>query len=156
MCLRTQYSDLTYMGGSRLLSIKIIFGNQIYLYLYKWMCVCLYSMDSKTTHPITANFWDIIWCIPEKVFVHFHNPREYHYKKFFVHAISQWEKNILVWKNVTYIPGKVFVNYHIPRVYHYGGYHTKNYLWMEFLNERIIFWYGKLLVTPRQSFCKFS
>ena len=39
--------------------------------------VCLYSMNSKTMHPITAKFREIIRCIPGKIFVNFHNPRVY-------------------------------------------------------------------------------
>ena len=37
------------------------------------LSVWLYSID-----PITAKFWEIIRCIPGKVFVNFQNPRVYH------------------------------------------------------------------------------
>ena len=40
--------------------------------------VCLYSMDSKTIHPITAKFWEIITCILGKVFVKLFVNAKYH------------------------------------------------------------------------------
>ncbi|UYV74094.1 hypothetical protein LAZ67_11002101 [Cordylochernes scorpioides] len=51
-------------------------GQQIYIYkneclsvcLSVCVCVCVSSMDSKTIHPIGVKFWDIMRCIPGKVY----------------------------------------------------------------------------------------
>ena len=73
-------------------------------------------------------------------------------KKLFVNAISQWDNKVLVWENVTYIHEKVFVNFHNPGVYHLGAYHILNYLWLQFLNERIKCWYEKMLGISMRRF----
>jgi hypothetical protein len=39
--------------------------------IYKLMCVCLYSMDSKTIHLIIVKIWEIIRYVPGKVFANF-------------------------------------------------------------------------------------
>ena len=61
------------------------------------------------------------------------------------------ENTLMVWANIRYNPVMIFVNFHNPECTIRVD-NIKKIIWLQFLNERIKCWYGKMLGMSPERF----